>query len=43
MIEVEVEVEERDLSKEIFRGLEFEQWFYLFMQVCFPLFKKLTN
>jgi general transcription factor 3C polypeptide 3 (transcription factor C subunit 4) len=25
--------EPRDFSKESFRGLEFEQWFYIFMQV----------
>jgi hypothetical protein len=25
--------EKQDLSKELFRGLEFEKWFYIFMQV----------
>ena len=25
--------EKQDLSKELFRGLEFEKWFYVFMQV----------
>jgi general transcription factor 3C polypeptide 3 (transcription factor C subunit 4) len=27
----------QDLSKERFRGLEFDQWFYMFMQVSLPL------
>jgi hypothetical protein len=29
--------EKQDLSKEFFRGLQFEQWFYIFMQVYLPL------
>ena len=28
--------ERHDLSKELFRGLEFERWFYIFIQVPFP-------
>lgn len=35
--------EQRDFSKELFRGLEFEQWFYVFMQVPAPLHSKLTS
>jgi hypothetical protein len=35
--------EPRDFSKESFRGLEFEQWFYIFMQVPSLRFLRLTN
>jgi hypothetical protein len=28
--------ERHDLSKELFRGLEFEKWFYIFVQVTSP-------
>jgi hypothetical protein len=35
--EVEMIVYERhDLSKELFRGLEFEKWFYIFIQGSYP-------
>jgi hypothetical protein len=26
-------IETKDLSQEVFRGLKFEQWFYIFIQV----------